>query len=271
VRKLVTLAILSMGVLTACGENFADFVGPSLGASQIDIDEMTGLYEGGGLPPSELPSGEAWTQGPTEQAVGFYARGGLMNAEKFPERGIGFVLSNNFNPNVYGTYDLLAVVTVAAARVYYQFPKAAPLRIGTASRKSGGRVAGHDSHQNGLDIDLGYYRLSGRNSPQLGYYFFDSMVRGGAVVGDFDYERNYSLIKNFVDSGRASRIFVHSAIKRGLCQYARKLGENTKTNFYLSVLRSYPGHGDHMHLRITCPQNSPRCRNQTPPSPATDC
>ncbi len=266
ISKLVLAGMIVSGV-TACG--------PSTGNAQSDIDEMTGLrgdevVTHGGVP--AMGPGEPWTQGPNNQAVGFYAKGSLTGAEPMPVEGPGFRLANPANANHFGTYDLVTIVSSAAQQVQSLVPHGDPLRIGDFSRLKGGRLSGHASHQNGLDGDLAYYRLDGRTHDNLSMMFFGApLVRAGRVLSQFDFQRNYELVRGLVASGRVVRIFVNPVIKRGFCKYAQSLGENIKQNDLLRVLTPYAGHADHMHVRISCPLKSPKCVVQLPPGAATGC
>ncbi len=231
-------------------------------------DEMFGLIDSTNTTP---PEGEEWTYGPLEQSKGFYAKGWLINPDQMPVSGPGFRLAVPASRVVYGTYDLITIVQAAAAAMELKYPGQEGLRVGELSYKKGGTANGHGSHQNGLDIDLGYYRAGRGPLPEIDQLLFDPMVRSGKVQKLFDHERNYEFMKLIVKTGRANRIFVHPKIKTALCLHAKKLGEDTKVNPYLSAIRGYPLHADHMHVRITCPRNSPKCKHQALPPAVAGC
>jgi penicillin-insensitive murein DD-endopeptidase len=276
-RRATHFILLSaIALLSACGGNLG-------GSSDFNSeDEMTGLYDPK-APPPEMPVGEAWTYGPSEQARGYYACedrqrargiftcGTLVNPDQIPAQGQGFRLAIPASKFAFATYDLIKIITAAAAAIDTKYFGQEELRVGELSKFKGGNASGHGSHQNGLDIDLGYYRTGKPPLPEIEKYMLDAMVIRGKVVKLFDYNRNYDLVKFLVSTGRANRIFVHAKVKAGLCLHAKKLGEDTKINPYLSVLRAYPNHADHMHVRITCPRNSPKCKEQPLPAAEAGC
>lgn len=250
-------------VLSACGSS------QNSNSGFNSDDEMTGLYDPKASPPAI--EAEEWTFGPTEQARGFYSKGSLVNADQMPVEGPGFRLAIPASKTEYGTYDLITIIQKAAAAMDTKYFGQEGLRVGEISKAKGGYANGHGSHQNGLDIDLGYYRAGKGPLAPIENFMFEAMVIRGRVLKLFDYERNYEFIKMLVSTGRINRIFVNPTIKKGLCIHAKKLGEDTKLNFNLSVLRPYPDHADHMHVRITCPRNSTRCKNQVLPPAEAGC
>ncbi|MEK6579867.1 MAG: penicillin-insensitive murein endopeptidase, partial [Bdellovibrionota bacterium] len=136
---------------------------------------------------------------------------------------------------------------------------------------SGGFLAGHASHQNGLDADLSYFRVDHREQiPGTGDGFDESFVVDGKITPNFDSRRNWELIQFMVSSGIVTRIFVDPMIKHTLCQWAGT-DQNQSITETLRVLRPYSNHRAHMHVRIACPKESPRCTAQVPPPPGDGC
>ena len=67
-------------------------------------------------------------------------------------------------------------------------------------------------------------------------------------------------------SPEVERIFVNPAIKTYLCS---ALEESELT--WLNKLRPWPGHHEHFHVRIRCPEGSPECVSQEAPPPGDGC
>ena len=61
------------------------------------------------------------------------------------------------------------------------------------------------------------------------------------------------------------RIFVHPAIKRGLCV------AETGSRDWLRKVRPWWGHHYHFHVRLACPAESTACVDQAPPPPGDGC
>ena len=59
------------------------------------------------------------------------------------------------------------------------------------------------------------------------------------------------------------RVLVNAAIKKELCRVAGK------DNDWLSKVRPWYGHHDHIHVRLRCPADSPGCKGQ-PPVPESE-
>ena len=57
----------------------------------------------------------------------------------------------------YGTQETVDYVVAAIHAVRAQYPNVPPLRVNRLSTKDGGYLRPHKSHQNGRDVDLGFY------------------------------------------------------------------------------------------------------------------
>jgi penicillin-insensitive murein endopeptidase len=72
------------------------------------------------------------------------------------------------------------------------------------------------------------------------------------------------LLQFAVADTRVDRIFVHPALKRGLCRAA---GDHA----WLHKLRPWWGHHDHFHVRLACPADSRNCQAQPTLPPGDGC
>jgi len=73
------------------------------------------------------------------------------------------------------------------------------------------------------------------------------------------------LIRRAASDKRVARIFVHPAIKKELCSWAKGKGK------WLRRIRPWYGHHYHFHVRIGCPRGSTGCRRQKPVTGAPGC
>jgi murein endopeptidase len=101
--------------------------------------------------------------------------------------------------------------------------------VGDLSRRGGGEIDEHVSHENGLDVDVYYPRRDGR-------------LRPPRRVEQVDLRLAQDLVDRFVAAG-AQIVFVGSSIP---------LSGPT------GVVVPYPGHDDHLHVRITAPPGDRR-------------
>lgn len=212
-----------------------------------------------------------------EQARGFYSNGTLIHASQFPNEGSNFV--KIFRPlnRSWTTTDLQLILEKVSAQMSTDFPAGERLQVGDLSAEEGGPISDHKSHQNGLDVDLVYYRNNKiEEDPEaIGKFTVDSsfekFVLKGKVTENFDIKRNLRLMQLLEKTGRVDRIFVDQAIKNLFCTHLRKAGQFKENIPMLRKLRHFDGHADHLHVRLTCPKDSPACKSQAPLPQGSGC
>lgn len=243
----------------------------SIMACSKNDDEMSG---GRGAKVSEnpnpIPSPEVRKSNP--QAVGFYADGSLINDLYFPLEGSGFLKVFRDRKRNYATDYLFNVISYGAKEIATKYPDGERIQIGDISKQSGGQLARHASHQNGLDADIAYLRNNHREMKPEGFGGFDEVfVSNGKVTANLDVQRNYEIVKHYVSTSTVNRIFMDAAIKTRLCEYAKTLQMTDLDKETLRRIRPLENHQDHMHLRIKCPNSSPNCVTQAEPPAGTGC
>ncbi|HEX4925317.1 MAG TPA: penicillin-insensitive murein endopeptidase [Bdellovibrionales bacterium] len=194
-----------------------------------------------------------------EQAVGLYWDGYLVNGHTFPSHGTGYFASRYFRRVQATTYDLQKVIEYAALKIHDRYNKS--ILVGSISQPGGGKFSGHASHQNGLDADVYFIRVNDQDTGNL--------VVNGRVSRNFDTIKNYEFIKALVSTNRIRKVFVNRAIKRALCSYSRLQGLDNDPLQRKIAIES--GHINHVHVRITCPLASPKCREQLDFFKNTEC
>ncbi|MBK8202731.1 MAG: penicillin-insensitive murein endopeptidase [Bdellovibrionales bacterium] len=161
----------------------------------------------------------------------------------------------------YGSGLLVATIKKASLRFQEKYGNKDLIRVNALSKKGGGALGGHSSHQNGLDADIVYMGESKWGT------VLDKM---GEVKKDFDIEKNYQFFKMLVATGYVNRIFVDQKIKKSMCGWVKSQGLMDEAKDVLTALRAYSGHDDHFHLRLKCSPYYPLCRDQTLPN-GTEC
>jgi peptidoglycan hydrolase-like protein with peptidoglycan-binding domain len=148
--------------------------------------------------------------------------------------------SGNGKAANWGTSAAIAQVEAAAALFHRR--TGLNTSLGEVSFEHGGKIAGHSTHEVGLDVDLGLIRKDGRHCRKLGLDYRQ---------GQYDRVRTRDLIKAIYEAapGRVKLIYFNDPvlIKEGL------------------VVR-YPNHSHHLHVRYCEPghaQSRYRC-----PAPA---
>lgn len=207
-----------------------------------------------------------------EQAVGFYGEGSLIDPTSVPPEGPGFLKIFRTRNRGWTSLEMMTLVTQASGEIQRDYPDLERLQMGDFSNSKGGLAGGHKSHQNGLDADLVYYRVHPyEQDPNKNSGFAESFVIQDKLSPNFDLRRNWDLISRFVESGIVKRIFVDRVIKQAFCDYAQVQGAAPQTLETLRRLRPLILHDDHLHVRIVCPKNSPRCIEQEDPPVGDGC
>ena len=132
---------------------------------------------------------------------------------------------NNRVPNrtarLYGHDELIRTILKVVRGYSRDHPAAAGVLIGDLSRRTGGPLDAHVSHQNGLDVDVYYPRKDGK-------------VREPTSVNQIDLALAQDLVDRFVAAG-AQLVLV---------------GPNTPLSGPRGVVQKYQNHDNHMHVRI---------------------
>ena len=176
-------------------------------------------------------------------SLGLVGQGRLLNAARFPP-GPTWTLTT---PHAaYATQETIGYVITAVTEVARQFPGATPLRINGLSSRDGGRLRPHKSHQNGRDVDLGFY-------------YPGDTVRARARERVIDPAKNWALVKALVTLTDVQMILVDKRIQRVLYEFAQKQGEDPR--WLDSVFRGQHAlvkharrHRDHFHVRFFNPR-----------------
>lgn len=208
----------------------------------------------------------AWSQ-ENSTPVGFYSKGSILNSWELTPEGDGYMRLFLLRDRGYGSRELVTMIAGAGADMHKISAGRDRLQVGDLGALNGGVISRHGSHQNGLDVDLTYYRVNGieQNQNQING-FAEVFVKNKKLSKNFDIERNWELLKALHRHGKVQRIFVDEVIKKELCRFAKKSRDLDSNVEVLRSLRPYPNHADHMHVRLACPVNTPECvpQEETP-------
>ena len=210
---------------------------------------------------------------PPSEIEGFYTKGRIIHATGLPDSGPGFLHLFRPRDRGWGSSKLVALLEGSAHFVQEEFPESGVLQIGDTSARSGGYVSGHSSHQNGLDADIAFLRtdLDTQDPGAVDGFTQDFLQSDGALSPIFDLARNYALVRWWSDTGVLNRIFVDAKIKAAFCARAEEEGLDLEKQDFLRRLRPWPHHSDHLHVRIQCPSESPKCVAQAEPPEGSGC
>lgn len=193
-----------------------------------------------------------------------------------PDETMRYISARPPERHFYGTAELVGLLADGAAHVARTAPGGAPLTVGDLSAREGGDIPSHRSHENGRDVDLGFYMVDADGRPWTSQRYLDVLADGRvsrAPAGvRFDDARNWRLIESFLtNESRANvqYVFVSRGVKARLMAEARRVGASAEliAKFDTVVLQPRTGnpHRDHFHMRIYCPgDDSPQCTDVAP-------
>ena len=207
----------------------------------------------------------------TDQAIRYYSDGSLKNPTEVSLKTASYYRLFPQRKRQYGTDQLVTLIEIVSKELRAQFPEGERLGVGDLSAKRGGKISRHNSHQNGLDVDLNYLKYNYEEQVAgSSDSFEESFIDGDQISSNFDLERNWALLNLLHEHGDIGRIFVDSVIKKELCaQYRDK--KNHKRVEILRRLRIWPHHDNHLHVRLKCPPSAKLCRPQPEPPSGDGC
>lgn len=208
-----------------------------------------------------------------EQSINFYTKGSLVNPSNLSnsDQDPGILKIFQSHNRNYGAFEMITMIKTVAQEIAQKYPNRERLQVGDVANLKGGNIGSHKSHQNGLDADVVYYRKNNKEQdPQWAGKYIEKFVIGGKISPNFDLERNWALLERLTSFPQVQRIFVDINIKKNFCSLYSNSKDITAQRI-LHTLRPAPLHGDHMHIRITCPPASIRCVSQPPPAVGNGC
>jgi LysM repeat protein len=229
------------------------------GVSTRDVVRWNANLDG----PSARPGTEVriYTRAPVSpsEAIGPTNRGRLENPVMLPAHR-GYVVRTP--ARAYGTEETVRWIVDAFDHVDARFKRTKVVRIHDISDKNGGKLRDHKSHQNGRDADISYYQEEcGPN----GCRFTDFRS------SELDVARQWTLLEQWLRNGQAEMIFIDYRLQAKLYRYAKRHGvSKAKLDRWIQyprgkyeadgVIRHFPNHEDHLHVRFVCPYSDLKCR-----------
>jgi penicillin-insensitive murein endopeptidase len=212
-----------------------------------------------GTPAKELFARKTTPAVMPPRSIGFYSKGCLAGAVALPVNGETWQVmrvSRNRNWGHPRLVEFIERLSERAARSGWP-----GLLLGDMSQPRGGPLlAGHASHQIGLDVDIW---LTPMPEHELTRQEREEMMATTVVADnrrDVDPKvwtpAHVALIKVAAEDPRVQRIFVNAAIKKALC---RDAGHDRA---WLRKVQPWWGHDWHFHVRLACPPDSPECQPQ---------
>jgi hypothetical protein len=220
----VVAALVPLAAMTGGGERALALAAPVFAV--IDVIDPA--------PATEAPATVEWRE---SRAVGTPNAGRLEGGVRLPAYGRGF---STYNPatqespggldRTWGTASLVREILDLGQWWARTHPARPPLGIGDLSREPGGPftgpVVGHQSHQNGLDVDIRLVRRDGAQAP----------------AGPDNYDR--ALTQAVVDR----------LVSRGATLVL--IGPSLDLHGPSGIVMRWPAHDDHLHVRFADPDGA---------------
>jgi murein endopeptidase len=238
------------------GESIADIAG------RYRVTQAELLRWNRDLRPGRLRQGEeilifSDREEPPSESVGEVDDGALVNGVPLPTHP-GFVVRRR--ERTYMTIDAAEHLLRAFDDLRDRDAEAPRVQIGDASRREGGPLDQHRSHQSGRDVDINYFARRCRE------------VCGPRRLRpeDLDAERQWRLIEPWLRAGAVEYIFIDHALQEPLYEAARRAGVTRAelsrwfqwpraADVRFGLIRHVPSHADHMHVRFVCAAHDPSC------------
>ena len=202
----------------------------------------------------------AWSPQPV--SIGPTNRGRIQNGRMMPEgdENSGHFLRDE-RQRSFATANTINALVSGFAAYATRFPEAPRVNVGDFSKRRGGKIKPHASHQSGRDVDIGFIHVGTPRNPQ-------HFTR--ATSTNVDVEKTWFMLKSIIASGEVKSIYVDKTVQKQLYNFAKNELNDAQLEAIFSIpkrehsssalIQHWPGHRNHFHIRFTCPENNPRCR-----------
>jgi murein endopeptidase len=197
-------------------------------------------------------------------SFGFTNSGRLVGGRLFRETPFMTRVQHHRKSKVsWALPNLLTVLNRAARAVARKFPGSV-LEIGELSRKDGGRITSHLSHQSGRDADVGFYLTDLDGTPIRAPRFLRCDGRGDGRDDPtirFDDQRNWEFVRALLEdpNEEVRQIFIYAPLRARLLAHAAKVKAPRQIRAKAAAAMMQPinalPHDDHFHIRISCPMD----------------
>ncbi len=159
----------------------------------------------------------------------------------------------------YGAQETIDAIAAVARAVRASYPEAGRLRVNHISRKDGGYLRPHRSHQSGRDVDLGLFYKGNANPVGM----------RGSREKLIDPSPNWALLRALVTSSDVQLILLDKRLQKVIYDHALSVGEDKEWLDSLFVgsqalVHHARGHRDHFHVRFYCPRSQELGRRVQP-------
>jgi hypothetical protein len=158
----------------------------------------------------------------------------------------------------YATSQTLRTIQAAFAALRDERGVQAEVVIGDISRPRGGSFAPHVSHTSGRDIDIRLVLAAGLDRTTLPF-----------APEQVDWDATWALVHSFLETGHVTYVFLDFDNQAHLHAAALRAGVHRRVldrwfqwpgaTLETTIIRHEPGHRAHLHIRLSCEGQGPRC------------
>jgi penicillin-insensitive murein endopeptidase len=202
------------------------------------------------------------------QVIGAVANGCISGAQTLAETGPGYVSIRRHRNRFYSHPNTIRLVQELGASQAKEGKQL--IMIGDLSQPRGGIMSSmHRSHQNGLDVDIWLTLTDSVESAKVtapdGQDPPSMLTPDNKSPNEHWGPTQIRLIRTVAERPEVDRIFVNGGIKKALCD------SQPKDSPWLAKVRPWWGHNSHFHVRLKCPEGSPKCEPQKAYPPGNGC
>jgi penicillin-insensitive murein endopeptidase len=206
-------------------------------------------------------------------AVGKPSAGALYEAQKVPMKGkyISILPDHRDRNRNYASAALVKLLTTTSETFFKTYKRR--VFVGDLSAKRGGKISGHASHQNGLDVDMALFYVDAKGKPIEPKELVALDDTGISKDKKFalDATATWLWINALLQNPdvQIQYIFLYEPLIALVLEAAKKEGASDELLEKVSTIVRQPTdsskHDDHMHLRIYCPSDAEDLCEQTGP------
>jgi LysM repeat protein len=194
------------------------------------------------------------------QSVGYPFQGRLEDAVRLPRHPGYFIRERD---RAWATLETATWLTEAFDELRAAHPDAPRVRIHDISFRHGGYMEGHRSHQSGRDVDISLFQHGGCDRDE-------GCAFGRVTAGFMHAPMQWALLRSWLRRDRVEAIFIDYELQAPLYEAARASGATREelhrwfqyprgSSFPLGIVRHYPEHRDHVHVRFRCDDSDEDC------------
>lgn len=198
---------------------------------------------------------------PVPYSSGKSNHGRIRNARLMPE-GDGYFL-RDIRTHEWGTDTTIQSLMTAFHLYAERYPDGPAINLGDISKRRGGKLSPHKSHQSGRDVDVGFV-----HTPAVTKQAKQHFTRADAE--NLDAEKTWFFIKTLLQTGNVQQVFVDTSVQKLLWGVAKEELTPEQRDIIFSwphrstsstaIFQYWPGHRNHFHVRFKCPPDQPGCR-----------